>query len=62
MELIMFLCGMFFGLIIGSHMTNLEWIANSEEPRRLSKKGKFFKSVRLDSEYSWRMLNIHNDD
>lgn len=47
---------------LGCAIRDSEWRSNANQPMRICNKGSFYKVVKLDSNRSWEMLDIHESE
>jgi hypothetical protein len=45
---------------MGAFLTNCKWMFNAEEPQRILYNKKYYKVIKIDSEGSWKLAEIHN--
>jgi hypothetical protein len=51
-----------FGLFLGGLLINNQWISNSKYPQLILHRNKFYKTVEINNEESWDLLEIHRKD
>jgi hypothetical protein len=59
-NIMFFILGGIFGLCMGAFLTNCKWMFNAEEPQRILYNKKYYKVIKIDSEGSWKLAEIHN--
>lgn len=62
MEILMMALLTTLAFAIGGAMRDSAWRDNATRPMRMMNKGAFYKVVKLDSNHSWEMLDIHEDE
>lgn len=50
------------GAAVGMWREGEEWRRNAGEPRRVSRRGTYYKVVQLNDPWSWSMFSIHEDE